>query len=362
MKILLLSAYDAGSHKHWRNQLISGFPQAEFTVLSLPGRYFSWRIRGNALSWSQLNQDVLNQPYDLLLATSMVDLATLRGLIPALGQIPAVLYFHENQFAYPKSDLQHKSLEPAMVNLYSALAADKLLFNSQFNRDSFIQGVDSLLKKLPDYKPSSLAKTFKDKSQIIPVPIEQPTKITQQKSYQSDQPLKLLWNHRWEYDKGPDRLYYFLRHLSTLDIQFEIAIVGESFRNSPKIFNKIKQEFSDYITQWGYLSNYDDYLNLLGSSHIVLSTAIHEFQGLAVLEAVSRGCIPLVPNRLAYQEIFPNQFCYPVAEQEEDEAIQMVVRLQLWLQSPALPDRPDISDFFWSSLSKKYSQALNLAE
>ncbi|MFT7132051.1 MAG: hypothetical protein ACI81O_000759 [Cyclobacteriaceae bacterium] len=46
-----------------------------------------------------------------------------------------------------------------------------------------------------------------------------------------------------------------------------------------------------------------DYLALLGRSHVVLSTAIHEFPGVAVLEAVAVGCLPVVPDALAYQSL-----------------------------------------------------------
>ena len=101
MNILLLSAYDAQSHQRWRNGLVSQFPEYQWTVLRLPPRFFSWRLRGNAYSWFMRNKDELDQNYDLIIATSMVELSALRGLIPSLAMIRTILYFHENQFAYP---------------------------------------------------------------------------------------------------------------------------------------------------------------------------------------------------------------------------------------------------------------------
>ena len=77
MRILLLSAYDAVSHARWRRSLTSGI-DAEWTVLTLPPRHFSWRVRGNALTWWGQERTVLDQPWDHLLCTSMVDLAALR--------------------------------------------------------------------------------------------------------------------------------------------------------------------------------------------------------------------------------------------------------------------------------------------
>src|SRR5690606_35019293 len=85
-RILLLSAYDAASHKHWRQQLVTLFPGSHWTELVLPARYFSWRIRGNSLSWAFNHRQKLTDNYDLLIATSVCDLASLRGFVPELAR------------------------------------------------------------------------------------------------------------------------------------------------------------------------------------------------------------------------------------------------------------------------------------
>ncbi|MDZ7824907.1 MAG: DUF3524 domain-containing protein [Gammaproteobacteria bacterium] len=149
--VWLLSAYAAPSHRAWAERIRALWPQADWHVLELPGRHFRWRIRGNPLSWLDR---LPTAPPDLLIATSMVDLATLRGLHPHLTGVPTLYYFHENQFAYPVSEQQVKSVEPQMVQLYGALSSRRLLFNSAFNRDTFLDGVDSLLRRMPDQVPA----------------------------------------------------------------------------------------------------------------------------------------------------------------------------------------------------------------
>ena len=145
MRILLLSAYDAASHRRWREALVAQFSEHDWQVLTLPARHFRWRIRGNSLTWAMSDRGVLEQDYDLLVATSMVDLATLKGLVPKLAEVPSIAYFHENQFAYPASGRQFDSVDPQMVTLYTALAADRLAFNSEYNRETFLRGVERLL-------------------------------------------------------------------------------------------------------------------------------------------------------------------------------------------------------------------------
>jgi glycosyltransferase involved in cell wall biosynthesis len=314
--ILLLSAYDTASHQHWQKQLIQALPQYQWSVLTLPPRHFRWRIRGNPVSW--LNAPEFRQDWDLLMVTSMVDLACIKGLNPKLATIPAILYMHENQFAYPQSASQYNSLEPAMVNLYAGLSADKILFNSQFNKNTFIRGVADFLNKMPDQIPEGLMQNLDNKSAILPVAINNSC-FCPSRQVNLRRP-HILWNHRWEYDKGPQGLLLFLRELKASGREFTLSVVGKQFRRQPKEFSQIQTEFKGQLVNVGYLQNEQDYRQLLLQADIVLSTALHDFQGLAMLEAMAAGCMPLAPERLAYPEYVPDQCLYtstpqdPVAE------------------------------------------------
>jgi len=338
-RILLLSAYDAGSHQRWREQLVASQPDFQWDVLSLPPRFFRWRIRGNALTW--LNEPALQKPCDLLIATSMVDLATLKGFHPHLAQTPSLLYMHENQFAYPDSGNQHASAEPQIVNLFSAVAADRVLFNSAWNRDSFLDGACRFLEKMPDGLPDGLIKGLGDKSRVLPVPIEDRLFGPSSRKLQTDCP-HLLWNHRWEYDKGPDRLLLLLDALEDMGQDFRLSVVGEQFRNEPEAFSLIRQRHQGRIQNWGYLADRAEYDALLRQADLVVSTALHDFQGLSVLEAMASGCLALTPDRLAYPEYVPDGQRYESNETDpEAEAGQAAKALCQLLEHPPAAQLPE---------------------
>ena len=353
-RILLLSAYDAGSHKRWREQLVASQPDFEWQQLALPPRFFRWRIRGNALSW--LDEPALQQQWDLLIVTSMVDLTSVRAFHPHLALTPALLFMHENQFAYPPSHGQHSSAEPQMVNLYSAITADCVLFNSDWNRRSFLQQAGHFLDKMPDELPDNVLSRIAQKSQVLPVPIEDSLFRKREAPVKRDCP-HLLWNHRWEYDKGPDRLLLLLKALAECGQEFSISIVGEQFRRKPQAFAEIRKHFETKIRHWGYIESQTGYRQLLATADIVISTALHDFQGLAMLEAMASGCLALAPDRLAYPEYIPAAQCYrsdpnnPVAEAQD------AARCLVNLLETAEPESPDA----WrlSNLSPQYEQVIN---
>lgn len=349
MKILLLSPYDAASHASWRHGLCRNLPGHKWTCLTLPARYFTWRIRGNSLTWGLEQRPILEQDYDLVVATSMTDLATLRGLVPALARLPTLLYFHENQFAYPKTAHQHRSVEPQMVSLYAALCADCLVFNSQYNRETFLQGLADLLHRLPDAVPSGVVERLSVKSRVLPVPVLVPDVCPTLRPRAP--PVHVVWNHRWEYDKGPELLLAALEQLPP-QLPLRVHVIGQQFRTEPPQFQTIHALLSarGWLGEWGFMTDASAYAGCLAESHLALSTAHHDFQGLAVLEAVAAGCLPLVPDHLAYPEWFAPAFRYA---DQEDLVAKLTGLVEGLLVSPLLA--PDVSSLSWSKLGPQYT-------
>jgi glycosyltransferase involved in cell wall biosynthesis len=361
MQVLLLSAYDAHSHRRWREGFVAAFPAWEWTLLTLPPRNFAWRIRGNSLSWAFGERALLERRYDLLVTTSMTDLSTLRGLVPALVRLPTLVYCHENQFAYPAVRQQPVRVESMMVNLYTLLAADQVLFNSGWNRDSCLDGIQGLLAKMPDAVPPGVVAHIAAKSRVLPVPLEADW-FTAEAGTVCNQPLTIVWNHRWEYDKGPERLFAALGQLHQAGMDFRVHVIGQQFRRQPAEFAAMQTRFGGYIGSWGMVQEMADYRRLLQQSDIVLSTALHEFQGLAVQEAVASGCIPLVPDRLSYPEFFTAPYRYPsYLDDPEREGAAIADRLLQWCRSGdggGLPPVPDLSELSWARQKPAYAEEL----
>lgn len=325
-RVWLLSAYRTDSHRAWADGLVRRHTHVDWARRELPGRFFRWRIRGNPLSWLGGLPD--RRP-DLILATSMVDLATLRGLNPRLARVPAYYYFHENQFAYPVSRHQVKSVDPQMVQLYGALAAQRLLFNSAFNRDSFLEGVRALLRKMPDAVPRGVVEALAARAAVLPVPVE-PLATGQR------DPRLILWNHRWEYDKRPDLFARALLALHRRGVDFRLALLGARPEPAPEPLQRLRQALPGRIVADGRVDR-AEYHQLLARAGIVVSTAAHEFQGLALLEAVSAGASPLVPDGLCYPEQYPRAFRYPAGDLQA-----LVARLCDWLRDGP-PEPPNVS-------------------
>ena len=353
MRVLLLSAYDAQSHRHWHGSLRRGIPDWEWTLLALPPRHFAWRVRGNPLHWLVDAPAALRGEYDLLLATSVVDLATLRGLVPSLAGIPNAIYFHENQFVYPEGAGRHSMLEAQLTSVYSALAADRLMFNSAFNRDTFLSGCGELMAVLPDGTPKNLPAQLKAKSLVLPVPLELPD--SPRKAAQGSA-LQVVWNHRWEYDKGPEALLTLVRGIIDSGLRFRLHVLGQQFRKQPAAFAKLRPllETAGALGHWGYVEERRAYRTLLAGCDVVLSTAEHDFQGLAVLEACALGCSPLVPDRLVYPEWADAAFRYSDHADAIDKLLQLEKRKA---QGEPLP-RQDVRGFAAPAVLPRYRAAL----
>ena len=170
---LLLEPYYGGSHRYLVDQLMLRLP-VDFELLDLPPRKWKWRMRGAALQFARQLTEV-SDPGSVcgIFTTSLLDVAALRGLLPAsLRSVPIILYCHENQLCYPVQVEDKRDYHYAWTNIQSLIAADRILWNSAYNRDSFSRSTPEYLSCLPDVRPRGLEEVIASRSEVLPVPLD----------------------------------------------------------------------------------------------------------------------------------------------------------------------------------------------
>jgi len=318
-RILSLQPYYGESHR----QFIDGWvahSQHDWHLLTLPGRHWKWRMRHAAVEFTQQMKRLADagESFDAIVTTDMMNAAELKGLMvaacPEYCRLPLVVYFHENQFAYPSQfgpdSLEHQRDQHfGFTNFLSALAADQVWFNSAYNQQSMLYHLENSSRRWPDYSPKAQVNQLLDKFSVEAPGIEQPAidiaDFQKQRSQrrESASRLRIVWAARWEHDKNPQLLLDSLRQLKKQTDHFEISVIGQQFRKAPSAFEAIKSEFEDHIRHWGFVPSREGYWRVLAESDVFVSTASHEFFGIAAAEAIAVGLHPLFPNDLAYPEM-----------------------------------------------------------
>jgi len=276
---------------------------------------------------------------------------------------------HENQLTYPPPLGAKRDLTYGMIQHLSMLAADRVCFNSAYHLESWFGEAPRLLKHFPDYTHLETVATARAKSSVLPVgcdlrrldrceglgtrnqasgnPVASPL---------AHRPL-ILWNQRWEYDKDPGTMLRALYMLADERLEFRIALAGENFRMQPAEFEEARARLGDRLVHYGYAESEADYAQLLWDADIVLSTAIHEFFGVSIVEAITCGCLPILPRRLSYPELIPalwhDRCLY-------DDFAGLLAHLRAAIADPAAPPalRASMARFDWQALAPVYDALL----
>jgi len=357
MRIALVEPYYGGSHRAWADGYAAS-SRHDVSLITHDARFWKWRMHGGFLTLAeQLGQDVeLHGVPDVILASTMMNVAAFAGAIRRFASgVPVGAFFHESQFSYPLSPADRVDFTYKMVNWASAATADLVIFNSVYHSDVFRTEASTFLNSFPEHKHVGMVDQVIDASIVLPVGVDLSLLGTQVGA--DRRPPLIVWNQRWEHDKGPAELKAILRALIDVDADFTVAMCGEVFVSVPPEFAEITGMLGDRLVHAGWLDR-DAYINLLRRSSVVLSTADQEFFGIAVVEAIAAGAHPVLPNRLVYPErvaqlgATPDRILYSSTE----EAVNLI---RAGLIAP--PDAAVMAAthrYDWSVVAPMYDSAL----
>jgi glycosyltransferase involved in cell wall biosynthesis len=312
-------------------------------------------MRGGAVSLAEEATELASTGYrpDVVLVSSMIDLALLRALLDGLwDRIPTALYLHETQLTYPDSPQLEPDLSYAFSNWTSALVADRVVFNSEYHRSAFFYEVPRLLRGFPDHRHEHLVPQVRHKSEVAPVGVD--LKWTRS-NQDGDGPPLVLWNHRWEHDKAPDVFLESVMKLADEGIDFRLALCGESFRQVPEEFEFVRSRLGDRVEHYGY-APVAEYREIVARSDIVVSTALQEFFGISMVEAAACGALPIAPNRLSYPDLFPSECLYD--QGSPAEILRRAILDQEWRRRLSERIAPSMLVYDWELVAPAYDGLL----
>ena len=358
MDILLVEPYFSGSHRSWAKGYQS-FTSHNIQILSLPGKFWKWRMHGGAITLAKQFMEMDFSP-DLILATDMLDLTTFLSLTKSrTAQIPNVIYFHENQLSYPWSasdkNVEEKRNHYGFINLTSALTADHVLFNSKYHLDSFHHESLKLLKNFPDYNELESIEEIKDKSRVLYLGMDL-SKFDDYQTKEKGSPL-ILWNHRWEYDKNPEPFFQCLYQLQKNDIMFQVVVLGENFHTTPNIFDGAKERLKKQIVHFDYCEDFSEYAKWLWKADIIPVTSNQDFFGGSVVEAIYCGTYPILPRRLTYPELLTERDYNSHFYDNDSELYNKVEKAILNIaETRKIKISPFFKQYDWKTMAPKYDQ------
>lgn len=368
MDILFIEPFYSGSHKTWLDQF-KKHSTHNISLMTMDGKSWKWRMYGASITMADKMKTI--EKTDLIITSDMLDLAAFisfsRHELHRLGNPKIGLYCHENQLAYPwrpegDDRKQNRDVHYGMINYTSALSADFIMFNSDYNRSSFVTELDQILKKMPDYQHKSSIQQILDKSTILPIGFETPVELTTDQlesvrvKYglsEIQQPL-ILWNHRLDHDKNPELFLRTLIHLKDQGLSFKLAFLGEMNTRNLNRYGFLLEELKEKTVAMGYL-DYENYLAFLHLADILPVTSNHDFFGISVMEAIAYGCSPILPDRLTYPDLYKIHENPDLFYETEEELIEKLADRMNNIQSTRQADYIHLTEGYqWKNLIPLY--------
>jgi glycosyltransferase involved in cell wall biosynthesis len=364
VNILYIEPFYAGSHKQWIDSYCL-YSKYHIEILSLPGRYWKWRMHGAAITLAKKFIDN-NKKYDIIIASDMLNLPLFISLCrKQINNTKIVTYFHENQILYSKApagqkELLNRDLHYAFINYTSSLVSDINLFNSNYHLNLYLEELEKYLNKKPEYKNRYTLEIIKKKSSVLHIGCDL-EKFSPVLNYANKIPI-LLWNHRWEHDKNPELFFNTLIKLKKNKVKYKLVILGQRFSRIPEIFTEIEEKLKSEIMHIGYCESFDDYKKWMHKADIIPITSYQDFFGISIVESVYCNTRPLLPDRLSYPEILLKEDNPELFYNDDSELYNKLFELiddYKNLRNTTSSYAGIVNRFDWSIMKNKYDDLFN---
>jgi len=147
---------------------------------------------------------------------------------------------------------------------------------------------------------ATFGQQYRDKMRVVGMPLYRENLLSPSdpRLAWQNRPRRVVFPHRMAPEKQPDK--------------WEALV---------KLYKELfPTDDAQFVTTADKVQSMRQFYAVLGSSRVAFSAALQETFGIAMQEAVMLGCYPVVPDRLAYRELFDTSCRYATLE----EAAHMV--------------------------------------
>ena len=237
-RVVLVEPYYGGSHRAWADGLVA-HSRHEIHLVTHDAAYWRWRLRGSALTLAEAVVDGGGRARSARCPPGQRHGPPAGAArVPAPGHRgPAVaLYLHENQLTHPVGPRDRPDEGLALANWLSMAVADRVLVNSEAQLADLRSALPVLLGRALDHGHGHRLDEVLARCRVLPVGVDLDG-IAPDDHPRPEDPL-VVWNHRWDHEKRPDRLFSVLHHLADEGVAFRLALAGENLRFDPQEFDR----------------------------------------------------------------------------------------------------------------------------
>jgi glycosyltransferase involved in cell wall biosynthesis len=234
--------------------------------------------------------------------------------------------------------------------------ADAVIFNSAFHRRVFLDALRDMLGRHHDYQELVTADAIAARSHVLPPGVDL-ARLAGPPEHGHGPPV-ILWNSRWEYDKQPEAFFAALEALEARGADFRLAVAGEHIDPNAPAFAAARERWAHRTIHWGYAAGQEAYARLLRGSDIIVSTAIQEFFGIGVVEAMACGCAPILPRRLNYPDLIPGHLHADHLYDDESGLIERLVAALARAGAGRDAWRAAAEPYGWPAVAPRYDALL----